>query len=194
MSKEKYVGVKYNPICLGNFKPNATELKLIKQLISAGKVYPRLGMFDQNGGNISVRVKDGILIKCTGCFPNKLKIADFAKVTKVTPYKVFYYGSQQPSSEARWHFGIYLIRKDVNAALHAHDREALNCKIKLPEIGYAPETSYGTLKSAHAVKAAAKKHDYLIQKNHGVIALGKNVKIALNLLIKYHDRFKKINR
>jgi len=192
MAKEKYVGVKFQAVRLGDFQPTKLELKRIRALIAVGKKYARLGFFDKNGGNLSVRTAGGILIKRTGSYPNRLKPADFVKIVKIAPNQVFFYGHGLPSSEARLHWGIYIIRKEINAVLHAHDRAALVCRQNFATIGYLREFAYGTLSSAQAVKKAAKNHDYIVQKNHGVVALGKNVAAAFELLNKYHDQFKKI--
>ncbi|MFA6410959.1 MAG: class II aldolase/adducin family protein [Candidatus Buchananbacteria bacterium] len=192
MGKEKYVGVKFKTVFVGSFKPTVLEKKLIKRLIAAGKIYGQLGLVDQNGGNISVRVKNGLIIKKTGSYPYQLKPADFVLVTKVSGDKVFVKGDFEPSSEVRFHWAIYKARPDINCVLHAHDFDAVNCKEKCAEVGYIPHFAYGTLALAKAVFQKAKKYDYIIEAEHGVIALGKDVKTALNLIKKYYVRFKKL--
>ncbi len=191
MSREKYIGIKYKAICLGDFKPSPVQKKLIWQLIKVGREYGQLGFFDGNGGNLSVRTKDALIIKRTGSYPTKLKISDFVLVAKTTPQKVYYYGPALPSSETRLHYGIYKIRPDINCVLHAHDKLALGAKFKLPGAGYLKMISYGTLASAKAAADKAKKFDYLIQKDHGVVALGKNIAAARALIKKNHAKFQK---
>jgi L-fuculose-phosphate aldolase len=194
MSQEKYIGVKFKAICLGPYIPAPGDRKLIRQLIRAGRAYSALGFIDKNGGNLSVRAKAGMIIKRTGSYPDRFKISDFVLVSRVGQKQVYYFGAKVPSSEARLHFGIYQVRPDINCVLHAHDRAAIKCTQKLANAVCLPEISYGTLQSALAVKKQAKKFDYLIQKNHGVIALGKDVKTAINLLKKYHAQFEKIRK
>jgi len=191
MSQEKYIGVKFKAIKLGDFKPTAAEKKLIIQLIKVGQEYCRLGFSDKNGGNLSARTKSGFIIKRTGSYPDKLKSGDFVLVAKTSPQKVYYYGSALPSSEARLHDGIYGKRQDINCVLHAHDKIAINSKIKFSDIGYIKQITYGSLKSAHAAAKQAQNFNYLIQKSHGVVALGKNIVQAQKIIKKYHDRFKK---
>lgn len=192
MAKEKYIGIKFKAVNCGEFKPNFAEKKLIKALIIAGREYQALGFFDKNGGNLSARSAKGIIIKKTGAYPNKLKINDFVLVTKADSKAVYYYGLGQPSSEARLHQAIYQVRPEIKAILHAHDFVAAKSKSKIAGIGFIKEYSYGTMASALAAKKQAKKFDYFIQKNHGVVALGKSVKQAMNLIKNYHARFKKI--
>ena len=194
MGKEKYLGVKFKTTYLGPFQPTAFDKKLIKQLINAGKTYAKLGMIDQNGGNISVRTKRGLIIKRTGAWPFQLKPKDFVLISKIKGNQVFVFGDFPPSSEARFHYQIYQVRPDVNCVLHGHDFTALKCQKKFKEIGYVKFISYGTQTLAKATAKQAKNHDYIIQTGHGITALGKDVKTALNLIKKYHAKFCQITK
>jgi len=190
MAKEKYVGTKFNVVFAGDFRPSIEEKELIKEMIKAGKATGKMGMKDQNGGNISVRVKDGFIIKRTGAHPFALKVSDFVLVAKADKDTVWVKGKYEPSSESRLHYFVYKSRPDIGCVFHAHDFLVLNSKQKLAEVAYLKPYSYGTMESARAVVAVAKKHDYIVQKNHGVIALGKNIAKALNIITKYHAKFK----
>lgn len=190
MSKEKYIGTKFNIAFIGDFKPTIKEKELIKEMIKAGKQAGKMGMKDKNGGNISVRTKAGLIIKRTGAHPDALKISDFVLVVKADKDMVWVKGSYEPSSESRLHYFVYQARPDINCVFHAHDFLVLKSGQKFSELAYLKPYSYGTMESAKAVVSAAKKHDYIIQVNHGVIALGKNIKKSLDLIIKYHEKFK----
>ncbi|MFA5420729.1 MAG: class II aldolase/adducin family protein [Patescibacteria group bacterium] len=189
---EKYIGVKFETVYLGDFKPKSSDLKIIDKLIDAGKYLGLMGFEDKNGGNFSFKVKNGIIIKATGSFPHKLKRNDFCLVTGFRGDKVYVYGSKDPSSEARLHWGIYQVREDVKCVLHTHDFIAVRCNMKIEGIGYVKEYPYGTLESARAIKRASKKNNYLIMENHGVIAFSKNIPSTLKLIKKYHEKFKSI--
>lgn len=191
---EKYIGTKFKTIYKGNFEPNAGELKLIKDLIKVGKDLAKLGCKDNNGGNFSVRTKNGIIIKTTRYFPHQLKQSDFSLVVGFKKDEVYVYGQKEPSSEARLHWGVYQARPDINCVLHSHDFLAVNCEQKIKDVIYVKEYSYGTMESARAIKNASKKGDYLIMQNHGVLALGKNVSLSLKLIQKYHEKFKAITK
>ncbi|MCK9439192.1 MAG: class II aldolase/adducin family protein [Patescibacteria group bacterium] len=191
---EKYIGTKFKTIYKGDFKPNARELKLIKDLIKVGKDLAKLGCKDNNGGNFSVRTKNGIIIKTTGSFPHQLKKSDFSLVVGFKKDEVYTFGQKEPSSEARLHWGVYQARPDINCVLHSHDFLAVNCEQKIKDVIYVKEYSYGTMESARAIKNASKKGDYLIMQNHGVLALGKNISSSLKLIQKYHEKFKAITK
>lgn len=191
---EKYTGTKFKTIYKGKFNPSAKELKSIKDLIKVGKDLAKLGCKDNNGGNFSVRTKDGIIIKTTGSFPHQLKQNDFSLVTGFRKDEVYVYGQKEPSSEARFHWGVYQARPDINCVLHTHDFVAISCPVREKSCVYIKEIPYGTMELARAVKNASKKGDYLIMQNHGVIALGKNISSTLKLIKKYHENFKTITK
>ncbi len=191
MGKEKYIGTKFATIFLGDFIPEKKEIKLIDDLIIAGQAFGVMGIKDKNGGNISARVSSGFIIKRTGAHPYELKESDFVLVSKTQADKVWVYGKHEPSSEARLHAAIYKVRPDVNCILHCHDFLGVFYPDKFSDIAYIKEISYGTKESAKAVGAAAKTFNYLIQTNHGVIAVGKNIKSTLILIKKMHQRFVK---
>jgi L-fuculose-phosphate aldolase len=194
MAQEKYIGVKFQTFFLGKFLPTQTEKKLIKSLISAGKEFGRLSIKDKNGGNISVRSDRGVIIRRTGAYPYQLKLDDFVLVTKVRGNKVWVSGELEPSSEARLHYNLYQSRPDINCILHAHDFLVVKLKKKIGDIGYVGFKPYGTLELARAVRSAVKNHNYLIQENHGVIALGPDIKSALSLIKYYHAYARKLNK
>lgn len=194
IDKEKYKGVKFQTVFYGNFIPSKEELRKIRKLISIGKKIADLGIKDKNGGNFSFRTKGGLVIKRTGAYPFKLKPIDFVKVIKISNNKVFILGKYEPSSETRLHWFIYQVRKDINYILHCHDFSAVYNTEKFRDIGYVPTLPYGTLALARAVKEKAKTYNYLIQKNHGVIALGKDLNIAFILLRDMMKNLKKLSK
>lgn len=191
---EVYKGVKFKTIYQGDFKPNKSEEKIIKDLIIIGKKLGNLGFKDKNGGNFSYKTRRGIIIKTTGSYPHKLRKKDFVLMTGFLKNKVFIYGKSEPSSEARLHYKIYQARDDINCILHSHDDVAVLSKEKLENVVYIKEYPYGSLMSARAIKNASLKGNYIIMKNHGVFALGKNINQAYNLIYKYHEKFKKIRK
>ena len=193
MAHEKYIGTKFETIFIGDFKPTVAEQAIISKLIAAGQAIGGLKIKDKNGGNFSARVKDGIIIKRTGAHPYNLKPTDFVKVQKFSQDKVWAWGKAEPSSEARLHLSVYKANPNVNCILHCHDFIAVYCPKKMAGIGYIKPISYGTLESARAVSRAAKKYDYAIMENHGVIAFGQTIAKTLSLIKKYHTRFEKLN-
>ncbi len=189
---EKYQGTKFETVYCGEFKPTKKEIFLIDKLIEVGKELAQLGCQDKNGGNFSVRTKEAMIIKTTGSWPDRLTREDFVLVSGFKKNQVFVKGNQEPSSEARLHWGTYEVRPDINCLLHSHDFLVINSSTRLRDIGYIKNYPYGTMELARAVKRSAKKWDYIIMKDHGVLSLGKDIKTAFKLIKKYHEKFKTI--
>jgi len=189
---EEYVGVKFKTIFSGDFLPTKKEKKEIKKIIRIGKIFSKMGFRDKNGGNFSFRSKGGMIIKTTGSLLDQLKISDFILVKKILRNKIWVKGKKEPSSEARFHWFIYQARKDIQNVLHVHDYLVAKSSQKIKVIGYVPAQPYGTLKLARAVKKKAKNFNYIVLKNHGVIALTKKIEESFFLIKKYHEKFKKI--
>lgn len=192
--REVYVGIKFRACCLGDFVPNAEEKKAIGQMIDFGHELGAMKIKDKNGGNLSRRVKRGMIIKNTGTYPYNLKAKDFSLVVDASDKAVNYYGAAEPSSESRLHFGIYKKHPSIGAIVHCHDFDAVYSKYKLLGIGYLRPIEYGTVESARAVSRLASQFDYVVQENHGVIAFGRNFRETLNIIKKYHAKFIELNR
>lgn len=192
IKSEKYSGVKFKTVFLGDFLPSAQEKKIINDLMAVGKKIGQLGIRDRNGGNFSVKTKNGLIIKRTGACLYRLKINDFVLINKINREKVFVFGQKEPSSEARLHWFVYQSRPEIRCVLHCHDFLAVRTRKRIKGIGYVRNLPYGTFVLAQAVSQKAKNFNYLILENHGVVALGRNIKNAFNLVKKYHERFKKI--
>lgn len=193
-NKEKYAGVKFKTVFSGVFLPTKEELLKIKELILIGKKIASLGIRDKNGGNFSFRTKDGFVIKRTGAYPYRLKVKDFVKVIKISNGKVFVLGKDEPSSEARFHWFIYQVRKDVDYIIHCHDFSAVFNRKKFKDIGYVPDLPYGTLTLAKAIKEKAKRYNYLILKNHGVVAFGKDLNTVFGLIKNMMKNLEKLSK
>lgn len=189
---EKYQGTKFESIYQGEFKASRNDLLLIDRLIEVGKDLSDLGCQDENGGNFSLRRGDAMIIKASGSWPHKLTREDFVLVTAIKGDKVFLRGSKEPSSEARFHWGAYQVRPDINCLLHSHDFLVVNSQVRLRGVGYIKKYDYGTVELARAIKRSARKWDYIVMKDHGVLSLGKDISSALKLIKKYHEKFRTI--
>jgi L-fuculose-phosphate aldolase len=95
------------------------------------------------------------------------------------------------------HLEIYKQRPDINAIVHAHPVNAcafsasnreISTKylaesyVVIGSIAYAPYVCQGTKELAEAVADAARNADCIVMRNHGVIALGKNLLQAFDRL------------
>lgn len=191
---EKYIGTKFETIFCGDFQPDAKQKEGIKNLIQAGKEFKKMGLVDENGGNLSFRTKDGFIIKATGAHPYKLTMKDFSFVTHTKGKKVYVLGKKEPSSEARMHEYIYKKCPDIKYILHAHDKIALPFYKKKKGIGYVKDYPYGTDELAKATTKQIVNFNYIILKGHGVVAVGKTFQTTLQLISKYHEEFKKASK
>lgn len=193
---EKYIGVKFQ-IGEGALEKKPAVSKsnkdLIIEMILCAKILSWHGLTPANAGNISVRTKNGILIKATGCEMRSLNLEDFTLVKEID-WKNFKLkkakGLKLPSSETPMHWLIYEERKDVNSVIHAHGDKFLKKGIdkKLEIKSTKKEFSYGTEEFAEAAVEALGKNKIAILKNHGVVGIGRSVTEAMENILKMHDK------
>ncbi|MEM0360185.1 MAG: class II aldolase/adducin family protein [Candidatus Diapherotrites archaeon] len=186
---EEYVGIKYKI----ELQKGKRETKNAKKIIKWCKEFYARGLVSCNGnvaGNLSVRTKKGFLITPTGQKLGEITPEQLVEVIEVNEkeHKLKAIGIQNPSSESFLHAAIYHARKDVNAIMHGHNYIVT----KNPKKFGVPETKkeqpYGTLELRDEVLKILGKNNLVQMKNHGFIAMGKNIeeagKIALNLFEK----------
>lgn len=107
-----------------------------------------------------------------------------------------WFGRRRPSSEWRFHRDIYLARSDAGAIVHTHSKHAtaLACTGRgIPAFHYmvamaggidircAPYHTFGTQELSSAAVAAIEGRKACLLANHGVIALGTDLRAALAL-------------
>ena len=150
-------------------------------------------LYDRNltvsaGGNMSVRVDDGVLITPSGRNKGLLKPEDLVKValdgTVVSGGK--------PSIETRFHLALYRSNRDTNAVIHCHPlncialtlrNEELRCNLT-PEgallLGRVPTIPYITPGTDDLVDAVASHHDsaVMLMARHGALTQGATLEEA----------------
>ena len=137
---------------------------------------------EKNEGNLSIRVRDGFLIKCTGAKLTECNPRDVVLVTRSIGEDVHAIGGK-PSSESMMHSEIYHKRKDANIILHFHSDKLL-AKPVGPEIGPFP---YGTSELAKAAGKAIEGNDIIRIKGHGLVIValdGEDLVEKLKRLVK----------
>jgi L-fuculose-phosphate aldolase len=153
----------------------------------------RRGLTHGTSGNISIRCDTrGFFISPTGADYETLEAEDIA----LLDFDGRWYGRRRPSSEWRFHRDILAARTDVGAIVHTHSRyaTALACTGRgIPafhymvavtggtEIRCAPYRTFGTQELSDAVLGALGRSKACLLGNHGVIALGVDVREALKL-------------
>ncbi len=165
-----------------------------RAVIATALAMSRSGLSPGRSGNVSCRWKGGMLITPTGMEYETLKPRDIVFITGkgTLPGRSL----RKPSSEWRFHLAAYHARPDMNAVVHTHSLHAtvLACAHKpIPAFHYMvaiaggkdipliPYDTFGTEELAgHVAKGLAHRSACLMA-NHGQIAIGKDLKSALEL-------------
>ncbi len=144
-------------------------------------------------GNLSVRVDDGFLITPTGVPSEDLQEDQivFMNMDGAIPADQLV-----PSSEWHFHRDLYLNRQDVTAIIHTHSTYAtvLACHRKsIPAFHYmiaeaggdtvrcAEYATFGTLQLSDNVITAMKDRKACLMANHGMVVVGADLKVTLEL-------------
>lgn len=171
---------------------NSPELRVIKgRMCDIGRRIWEKNYCDGNGGNITVRVGDNLVL-CTPTLISKGFIQpDDICMVDLDGNQVA--GRRKRTSEVNTHLAIMKATADAKSCVHAHPIHATafaiagvkppTCLIPEPEvflgeIGLAPYETPGTPENARAVGAIAPDHQSIIMQNHGVICWGKDVEDA----------------
>jgi L-fuculose-phosphate aldolase len=160
------------------------------ELLAIAQQLAALGLNKGTSGNVSVRHEDGFLIT-----PSGMDVADMQTSSMVmmsmdgTPKS-----AGKPSSEWRFHRDIYQAKPQVGAVVHTHSMFAttLSCLQKdIPPFHYmiamaggdnipcAPYALFGTQALSDGAIAALKDRKACLLANHGMIAIGRDLKQAL---------------
>lgn len=173
------------------------ELAKSAEICDAVAFMENAGLNQGSSGNISMRHEEGVLITPAG-----------ARSSNLTPERMVWLdlnGAQPegstgvPSTEWRLHTELYVHRPEVMAVVHSHADScvALSCLRKpIPPFHYmvasfggnevpcARYEPFGSDALADAVVEAIAGHRACLMANHGMIAIGRNLKQALDLAVK----------
>jgi L-fuculose-phosphate aldolase len=171
----------------------ATDVALCGTLVAACRELTRRGLTYGTSGNISIRRNErSFFVSPTGTPYEDLEAADIP----LLDFEGRWFGRRRPSSEWRFHRDILEARADVGAIVHTHSRyaTALACTGRgIPAFHYmvavtggteilcAPYRTFGTQELSDVALAALSGRNACLLGNHGVIALGADVRAALTL-------------
>ena len=166
---------------------------LISSFIDACRFAAECDLMRYSSGNMSCRLAGGLMaVTAKGSWLGRMTRESVA-ICKIET------GASQndcvPSVESGFHAGIYRIRPDVNAVLHCQSPfataiacgacDALDFNV-IPEIpfyiGKPAAVDYhnpGSHELADAVIGAAKAHNLILLRNHGQVAVGKDLDAAI---------------
>ena len=146
---------------------------------------------DGNGGNITVRVGDNLVL-CTPTLISKgFMTPEEMCLIDLDGHQLA--GTRKRTSEAMTHLGIMKRQPKAKACVHAHPPHATafavaavrpptcmipEAEVFLGEIGYAKYQTPGSPANADEVGEVGVDHQAIIMENHGVIVWGKDVEDA----------------
>jgi len=142
------------------------------------------------GGNVSIRIDDGILITPSGRNKGSLTEDDIVKLTmngKVA-------GKGKPSIEYKFHLALYELNSDTNAIVHCHPVYCTALSVKnekvrtdlTPEgtilLGDVPMVPYRTPGSDELVEEIRKisRSSAALMESHGAVTQGRTMEEACN--------------
>lgn len=178
---------------------SADENALRAALVAVMQRLERDGLNRAAAGNASLRCGDGLLITPSGVLPGDLSedmIVPLALDGRPRDAR------HRPSSEWRFHVGIYAARPEAGAVVHVHApySTALACaRREIPPFHYmvaaaggatircAPYATFGTAALSDAVLAGLEGRRACLLANHGLVALGADLPRALKLTIEIEE-------
>lgn len=168
-----------------------TEADARQQLVDVMRALDARGPNRGTSGNLSLRFGAGMLVTPSGITPDWLAPEQMVFIDNdgnVAP------GAARPSSEWQMHLGLYRRRADAQAIVHCHARHAtiLACAHReIPPLHYmvavsggasvpvAPYATFGSEDLADGVARTLDGRYACLMANHGLIALGPNLGIAM---------------
>jgi len=167
--------------------------ELRNEIITITRLFNETGMSVGTSGNLSARAREGFLITPTGVPYEDMTPDDIIEMNlngKVVS------GKLKPSTEWPFHKAIYVSRKAINAIVHVHSPYAtgISCtRQDIPAFHYmvalvggdtvrcAKYATFGTEELSRSALAALKDRRACLLANHGMIALGEDIKSAYRL-------------
>ncbi len=169
------------------------DASLRAEVIATCRELTLRGLSHGTSGNVSVRRDAGhFLVSPTGLDYAALQPDDIP----LMDFDGRWFGGRRPSSEWRFHRDILRERRDVSAVVHAHPPKAtsLACTGRGipafhymvavaggPDIRCAPYHTFGSQELSEAALTALAGRNACLLANHGVIALGVDLRRALAL-------------
>ena len=171
---------------------HSPEIEVLKERIcEIGRRLYLKNFVDGNGGNITIRVGDDLVL-CTPTLISKgyMKPDDLCLVDLKGNQLA---GTRQRTSEVNTHIGIMKYQPKAKSCVHAHPPYATafavasvepptciipEAEIFLGKIGLAKYETPGTPENAEVIGKMGVDHQSIIMGNHGVITWGKDVEDA----------------
>ncbi len=169
-----------------------TKNNIKNEIIKYGNIIDRKGFSPGTSGNISVRIKDKIIITTSGSSNGSLNYDDLVLID-IEGNLINSKNNKKASSEKMLHIEFYKKRSDVNAIIHVHPtflssfaaaRKSLEEPVMAENIYYfggIPLANYALPSSKELVDNTAKyfdKYNAVLMANHGFIVGDTNLEQA----------------
>jgi len=178
------------------FTELATERDLRLAIVEAGRLCHAQGLMPANNGNISTRMgEDRVVITPSSLCKGRMDLDDLLVIDlDGNVLKTDLRKKRRISSETPMHLEVYRQRPDIRAVIHAHPAHATALTVAgiplpvdvLPELleglGPVPTTGFATPstdENAAAIRDHISDHDAVLIRNHGAIAVGRDLEEAL---------------
>jgi L-fuculose-phosphate aldolase len=175
-----------------------------QELVEYGKKIVQANLVAGAGGNISARDGAIVWMKPSGFAMDDMAHGDMCGLDLASGRQVK--GSNKPTSEYNMHLAIYRARPDISVIFHTHSPWAsgvISSGIRfkpmfaefindLGRTGTVPYITPTTVQLADAMGAKAKRCDTIFMVNHGVLAVGVNMKQAYFRCVVVEDAAKSL--
>lgn len=164
-----------------------------QQIVDYGLKMIKSGLTTGSGGNLSIidREQDLIAIGPSGIDYADVGVEDVVIVNRQGDVVE---GCWKPSSELSFHLALYQRRPDISAVVHTHSVYATTIAClnwEIPAVHYlvafsgnkvplAPYATFGSAELAHNVANHIGDYNALLLANHGLVAIGGDMKSAFN--------------
>lgn len=144
-------------------------------------------------GNQSYRTgPDSLIITKSGMIPEKdlapdnyVHIERFDEESRTFLFR----GTGDPSSESILHYSLYQEFPHAGAIMHGHSKLLEHYAINLEIPVTSKFEPYGTVELAEsAVRLLQGKNDFILLKDHGFVAIGKDIDSTGNLVLDYYSK------
>ena len=170
------------------------ETQLRKQMLEVSRELVRLGLNRGTSGNVGARCGEDFLVTPSGVPADEMTPDSMVKMD----FSGNVLSASKPSSEWRFHLDILKARPEVNAVVHVHSMFAttMAClRMEIPAFHYmialvggdsircAPYALFGSQTLSDVAVAALENRKACLLANHGMIAVGKDLKSALAITV-----------
>ncbi|NOX71507.1 MAG: class II aldolase/adducin family protein [Candidatus Micrarchaeota archaeon] len=191
---DEWKGVKFKTVFLKKEVQTDLRIEDLKYWIS------RFGFYDlcqpfagRSYGNMSFRLKPGsdefIITSTQQGFREDITDDKFVKVVECDMENIIVKveGLELPSSETFAHYVVYKNRPDINAVFHGHCTKIV-CSTDIGFCTTEKRQPYGTVELANEVLKVLDKENFIIIKDHGFLALGKDIDDAGKVTLRAYQK------